>query len=345
MLWGAEYAGMTHEELEDTVPLYAVGALERIERQALDAHLLSGCVTCHTALKDYQATAILLPFGLGITAPPRSLKTKITADISSPTTAESATQRPVTPSLPPGKWMDHLFPPETTHRTMSRGSTWALAVLIILMAGWYEAWDHLVQSSTDTTKLAQLQAQAEKATSDLATIQQQLNQREQALTEIQDELQRRTAELAELKDQLGQQERDLEELQAQLAQRGGRLALTPQNELAALLRLPNPKARSLSGTERAKQASGILLYDERTQKLWLYAVNLPECPVGTTYQLWAIDDKPVSVGVFHPRHGASVHLFVKATPDFHDTTQFALSLEPQGGRPEPTGPLFLESQS
>ena len=335
---------MRHEELEDTVPLYAVGALERIERQALDAHLLSGCVTCHTSLKDYQSAAALLPFGLRSTAPPHSLKTKIMAAKSPTASAESTTQRPVTPSLPPGKWMDHLFPPETARRTVSRGSLWALAVLIILMAGWYEAWDHLVQTSAETTKLAQLQAQAEKATSDLAVIQQQLTQREQSLADVQNELQRRTSELADLKDQLSQQENNLEELQAQLAQRGGRLALTPQNELASLLRLPNTKAIALPGTERAKQASGILLYDERTQKIWLYAVNLPECPPGTTYQLWAIDDKPVSIGIFHLRHGASAHLFVKTLSDFQETKQFSLSLEPQGGRPEPTGPLFLESQ-
>jgi hypothetical protein len=36
---------MTHEELEESVPLYAAGALDRIERQALEAHLLSGCAS------------------------------------------------------------------------------------------------------------------------------------------------------------------------------------------------------------------------------------------------------------------------------------------------------------
>ena len=56
---------MTHEELEESVPLYAAGALDRIERQALEAHLLSGCASCHSALKDYQSVAALLP-------PPRS---------------------------------------------------------------------------------------------------------------------------------------------------------------------------------------------------------------------------------------------------------------------------------
>ena len=55
---------MTHEELEEAVPLYAIGALERSERQAIEAHLLSGCAACHAALKDYQTVASLLPFGL-----------------------------------------------------------------------------------------------------------------------------------------------------------------------------------------------------------------------------------------------------------------------------------------
>ena len=38
---------MTHEELEEAVPLYAIGALERSARQAIEAHLLSGCAACH----------------------------------------------------------------------------------------------------------------------------------------------------------------------------------------------------------------------------------------------------------------------------------------------------------
>jgi hypothetical protein len=46
---------MTHQDLEDVIPLYAIGTLERTERQAIEAHLLSGCVPCHTALKEYQS--------------------------------------------------------------------------------------------------------------------------------------------------------------------------------------------------------------------------------------------------------------------------------------------------
>ena len=95
----------------------------------------------------------------------------------------------------------------------------------------------------------------------------------------------------------------------------------------------------------AKRAAGVLLYDPQTQKVWLYSVNLPECPPGTTYQLWAIHDKPVSIGTFQMDRGETAHLVVKKVPSFTDAKTFAVSLEPSGGRPQPTGPIYLLSRS
>ena len=78
-------------------------------------------------------------------------------------------------------------------------------------------------------------------------------------------------------------------MRVQLSQRGNTRAVeAPQDELATLLRIPNAKTVSLSGSDMAKQAAGFLLYDSRSQKAWLYSINLPESPAGTTYQLWAI---------------------------------------------------------
>src|SRR3977135_4688339 len=111
---------MTHEELEESVPLYAAGALDRIERQALEAHLLSGCTSCHSALKDYQSVAALLPFSLSPAKPPRSLKAKIMTERNpAPTPAEATANEPVRPSLEPGEWMNHLFPPVAPARSLS----------------------------------------------------------------------------------------------------------------------------------------------------------------------------------------------------------------------------------
>jgi anti-sigma-K factor RskA len=102
---------------------------------------------------------------------------------------------------------------------------------------------------------------------------------------------------------------------------------------------------SLTGSDIAKRAAGFLLYDSRTQKIWLYAVNLPECPTGMTYQLWAIHDKPMSIGTFHMDTGETAHLLVKKVLSFTDAKTFAVSLEPSGGRPQPTGPMYLLSRS
>jgi anti-sigma-K factor RskA len=64
-----------------------------------------------------------------------------------------------------------------------------------------------------------------------------------------------------------------------------------------------------------------------------------------TYQLWAIHDKPVSIGTFNMDTGKAAHLLVKKAPSFADAKTFAVSLEPSGGRPQPTGPIYLLSQS
>ncbi len=335
---------MTHDELEDAVPLYAVGALERTERQAMEAHLLSGCVSCHSALKEYQSVAVLLPFGLPVSSPPRTLKAKIMA-ARTPAAAEPTAQQPAQPSLEPGEWMNHLFPPEASPRARSLGWALGLAAIAVLAGVGYLTWIFYTRTIEDSLKLAQLQAQADAASSRLISLQQQLSEREKSLAQIRDDLQHRTSDMAELKDLLIRRESELEDLKLQLAQRFSQRTSLPHDELAVVLRNPNVKAISLVGTDVAKQAAGLLLHDSRTQKVWFYSVNLPECPNGTIYQLWAIQEKPVSLGMFHMDRGETAHLLVKQLPLFMGVKKLAVTLEPPGGRPQPTGPLYLVSQS
>lgn len=338
---------MTHEELEEAVPLYAAGALERSERQALEAHLLSGCVSCHTALKEFQSVAAILPFGLSSTPPPRALKAQIMAARTPTAIAEDTSEKvDPKPSLEPGEWMNHLFPPESASSPWSFGWVLGFAALAILTAGGYLAWTSYTQNVTGTAAIQQLQAASEDQTKKVAALQQQLEERERTIAQMKEELQQRTTDSTELKDQLIQREAELEDLKFQFAARGGMPAnREPEDELAALLRVPNAKIVSLNGSDMAKQASGMLVYDARTKKAWLYAMNLPECPNGTTYQLWAINDKPVSVGTFHMDSGETAHLLVSRVPEFSKTKKFAVSLEPSGGRPTPTGSIYLVSQS
>lgn len=339
---------MTHEELEEALPLYAAGALDRPERQALEAHLLSGCPSCHGALKDYQSLAGLLPFGLTPTQPPRSLKARIMAARNPVAvgTEEGQKEQPK-PSLEPGEWMNHLFPPVVPARSFS--FPWAVgfaALLVVSIAGYF-GWVYTSKLSDDMAKMQQLEAALQEQSTKLAGLQRELSERERALSELQVDVERKTTDLAELKEQVIERDTEMENLRLQLTAKGsaGAKVKSPQDELAALLRQPSIRVVSMVGSEMAKSASAILLYDANTKKIWLYAVNLPECLNGTLYQLWAIDQKPRSIGTFHMDSGETAHLLVTRVPDFERAKKFALSLEPPGGRPQPTGPIYLVSQS
>lgn len=212
---------MTHEDLAETVPIYAIGTLEKIERQALEAHLLSGCIPCRTALKEFQSVAVALPFALSLTPPPRGLKAKIMGARTQASPTEAGSPPSVKPSLEPGEWMKHLFPP-TSPATTSFG--WALGTVIVgvLVLLMFLGWNRSARFTEDTSKLAELQSHVDAASAKLATLQQQLSEREEVLVQTREELQRRTEELAETKDQLIQREAELDDLKAQLAQQSGR---------------------------------------------------------------------------------------------------------------------------
>lgn len=334
---------MTHEELEEAVPLYAAGALDRVERQALEAHLLSGCQSCRTALKEHQSVAALLPFGLSPVQAPRNLKSKIMAARNpDPMAVENLLKDGGRPSLEPGEWMNHLFPPIAPARSVSL--PWvigAASVLVVSLAGYF-IWTYMTRLSDDALKIQQLETAIEEQSAKIAMLKRDLTLKDRSLAELQVDVQRRTNDALELKGQLLEREVELETAHEQLnaAMRGK----APQDEFAALLRRPDAKVVSLAASDMAKGASGVLLYNPATQKIWLYSANLPECPTGTAYQLWAIDQRPVSVGTFHIDAGEMAHLLVKRMPEFERARKFAVSLEPAGGRPQPTGPIFLAGQ-
>lgn len=334
---------MTHEELEEAVPLYATGALDRAERQALEAHLLSGCQSCHNALKEYQSVASLLPFGLTPMQAPRALKAKLMAARNpDPLAIESTVKESLRPSLEPGEWMNHLFPPIVPARSFSLPWAIGFATLLIVGLGGYLAWTYSVQLSEDASKIRQLEGSLLEQTTRITSLQREVNTRDRVLAEMQVDAQRKTNDVLDLKGQLMEREVELETARAELtaAMRGK----IPQDELAGLLRRPDTKVVTLAGADVAKQASAVLLYNPITQKIWLYSAHLPECPKGTAYQLWAIDQTPVSVGIFHWDAGQTTQLLVKRLPDFEKAKKFAVSLEPAGGRPQPSGPIYLIGQ-
>jgi hypothetical protein len=333
---------MTHEELEEAVPLYAIGALERPERQALEAHLLSGCAACHASLKDYQSVAALLPFALTPVAPPDQLKdTILTARNPLPPPIEE-TKQTAKPTLEPGEWMNHIFPPIAPSRSWPFQVACWLGLLLLFAGVAYLAWGAYTRSTGEAGRITGLEDALQQERARLALLQQDVTARDGMVRQLREELDVRRTDLTELRDHLIQRDTEVEDLRAQLAQRDRSLLRGSRlEEIAGLLRSPRAKVLMLGGTEHAKQAGAFFLFDPSAKKAWCYAFDLPELPAGSVYQVWMINDKPVSAGLFTLDAGRKGRLVIKGARDLSMLKQVAITVEPEGGRSQPTGAMYL----
>jgi anti-sigma-K factor RskA len=83
-----------------------------------------------------------------------------------------------------------------------------------------------------------------------------------------------------------------------------------------------------------------VLYNAR-MGLGVYSGQIAPAPSGKSYQLWLVPSSgpPVSAGLVdaNQQNGAVV---VRLAPGL-EPKAFAVTLEPYGGRPQPTGPMVL----
>ncbi|MGA9632039.1 MAG: anti-sigma factor, partial [Candidatus Acidiferrales bacterium] len=70
--------------------------------------------------------------------------------------------------------------------------------------------------------------------------------------------------------------------------------------------------------------------------------QIAPAPADKSYQLWVIpaNGKPISAGVFSAASGERMMMMSKV-PEGVDAKAFAVTLEPAGGMPHPTGPMVL----
>ena len=68
------------------------------------------------------------------------------------------------------------------------------------------------------------------------------------------------------------------------------------------------------------------------------ASNLPPLPTGRVYQVWVVTGQaPVSAGLLTPEPTGAGITFFNTPPDIPPPTAVAVTIEPAGGVPAPTG--------
>ena len=113
--------------------------------------------------------------------------------------------------------------------------------------------------------------------------------------------------------------------------------------MAELLRDPATRVVALDGLPPAPGASGRVVWHEKAGGR-LYVTGLPPAPPGKTYELWTIAGAaPRPAGMFDV-DAARRAAHPVAPVDDGPVKVFAVTLEPAGGVPAPTGPMVLASK-
>jgi len=119
--------------------------------------------------------------------------------------------------------------------------------------------------------------------------------------------------------------------------------MAKERALTALVSAKDGIVASLSGAvPSAARAYGWVMWSPGAKHGFIVVHFLPPLPKGKQYQLWAIADKrPLPAGVFDVDtvgHNALTVQVNAADPDL-----FAITVEPAGGLPAPSGPTIIKS--
>jgi anti-sigma-K factor RskA len=266
---------MSHENLSELCPIYALGALDGEELREFEAHLKGGCSQCEQQVREYAELTTSIPQALPSVAPSHDLKSRLFARLDQESPKREAVDLKSAIAAP------------ATGKPV-RKSTWlpwacAAAAGIALAISFFN------------------------------------------ISRLQREISSQQARTHQLSEQL----------------QGLRSQLEQEKAIISFLSGPS-RVTMLAGTAKSPQATGKILWSAPEKKALFYASNLPAVPQGKTYQLWIIaDNKPFDAGIFPVDPQGNGFLRVDSLAHADKAQKFAVTLEPAGGVPQPTGDMHL----
>jgi hypothetical protein len=141
--------------------------------------------------------------------------------------------------------------------------------------------------------------------------------------------------------------RQREELRAQsadLAQRveRDRSELARRDLVTRVMESDDVRLLFLGGQGPQPNARAKVFWSEKAKRGVLVAGSLQPLPPDRQYQLWVfVGGKPVDAGVFDVDPSGHALFESKDLPAIRTAENFAVTVEPRGGVPQPTGPIVL----
>jgi anti-sigma-K factor RskA len=132
----------------------------------------------------------------------------------------------------------------------------------------------------------------------------------------------------------------LQQLRDQVAQQSAQE--TQDRTLLDMIAAGDTASVPLSRMPDAPAGQGHVFYNARMGMV-LYNGTLPAPPPGKTYQLWLVpaSGNPMSAGILKPGSVGEGLFLMESIPPGTEAKAFAVTMEPAGGMPQPTGPKVL----
>lgn len=120
-----------------------------------------------------------------------------------------------------------------------------------------------------------------------------------------------------------------------------RAAAAAAPRAADVLSAPDVVRIDLRGQSPAERALARALWS-RARGMVFGATDLPELPAGKVYQLWVVTgNAAISAGLLQSDGTGHYSLLVRTDPNIPQPVALAVTVEPAGGVPAPTGPKYL----
>jgi anti-sigma-K factor RskA len=305
---------LNHEEWLAQAEIYALDALDGDELTAFERHLTAGCPTCERHILTTREALTLLPRALPPVAPPADVKERLLAQIA----AEPSGPQPVA-RLPRRRWW-------------TVGAS-ALAAACLLIALGYQLYLARQELQRVHGVVSALRAELDQRDAALQIERRELQLAAERVTALQ-------AELAKREDTLEAERRELRRIERAVATMESEL--NERNETLRALSTPQVRLVRLAGLAASPAASAQLLWNPADRTGLLLTTGLPQTPGDKVYELWAIaGNEPVPAGIFAVDAAGHAFLRLPPLPRTRRFDKFAVTVEPAGGVPKPTGAMHL----
>ncbi|NIP39556.1 MAG: hypothetical protein GWO07_14635 [Candidatus Dadabacteria bacterium] len=280
---------ITHEQFEEMVYVYSVGALDGDDLEVFQKHLDTGCERCTMLLKENNQLVSVLPYGAAPETPPPGLQKKIMDSLAATKQYENREYKP--------SFWQRISP-----LWYGLGTAAACTLLLISVAFNYK-------------------------------FSSELKDKDSLISALNTNLEAKNNEIKSLSDQISAKDTELVSMQGVFKKYG---------RVADYLKDPNVAVINLVSLDPELKAVGRILWQTKENNIVFVSSNLPETPTGKIYQMWLIaDGTPKSVGIFDVRADEETIVDLGKISKIENIKKFAVTLEPEGGVPQPTGQIYI----